>query len=383
MAAPPTYLFVLPWSLEHPGGVNQVVLNLAREAQADGRYRPLVLIADWDAPAPVFGEHQGLATVRWRLRGWPPPGRLRAAVDRWLMRPRFHRRFARFCRDENVRVVNCHYLSDSGYGLLTALRARSLDPPFVISVHGTDVTTAAADGALAARSRRLLQACTAVVAPSRSLAQRCCDELGLQTAPAVIHNGLALQAFKSPPRAAPAVHGRVVLSIGKFERQKGQDVLIDAFSQLAAEFDDLQLWLIGASAPALPALRQQAARSPGGARIRFHADLPHAQVIELLRAARLFVLPSRQESFGLVLLEAGSLNVPVVATHVGGIPEVVTDGETGRLVPPDDAGALAAAMREVLQDPDAAQARAARLAARVERDFSWTRAYQAYIALIG
>ena len=68
----PTYLFVLPWSPEHAGGVNQVVLNLARQIQVEGEWNPLILISDWTARKPVWGQYEDIPTVRWRIRSLLP-----------------------------------------------------------------------------------------------------------------------------------------------------------------------------------------------------------------------------------------------------------------------------------------------------------------------
>ncbi|MFG6416562.1 glycosyltransferase family 4 protein [Roseateles sp. DC23W] len=377
----PTYLLVVPWALHHVGGVNQVVLNLARSALRDGRFRPLILIADWNAREPIFEEFQGISTVRWRIPGWTPRGVARAMFDRWISRPRFNRRFAAFCVARQVELVNCHYLSDSTHGIAGALAAQARHIPLVISVHGTDITTAKNDASRLREHRALLEQCTAAVAPSHNLAERCHQVLGLSRRPEVIHNGVDTeQLLRPPPKPIPPAP--VVLSIGKFERQKGQDVLLQAFAALATEFPEMQLWLVGANAAALQGLRSVAAGSTFANRVHFHIDVPHAEIPALFRAARLFVLPSRQEAFGIVLLEAGCLGVPVIATHVGGVPEIITDGETGLLVPPDDLEALAEAIRQVLRHPAEAQARAARLAARVQQQFSWRQAFARYIAFI-
>ena len=93
----------------------------------------------------------------------------------------------------------------------------------------------------------------------------------------------------------------------------------------------------------------------------------------------MFVLPSRQEPFGIVLLEAGLCKLPVVATKVGGIPEIITDGETGWLVPPGDPTALADAMRAALSFTEQSEKVARRLHARVMKQFSWKVAYRKYI----
>jgi starch synthase len=109
--------------------------------------------------------------------------------------------------------------------------------------------------------------------------------------------------------------------------------------------------------------------------------LPKPDVIELLSHATLFVCPSIYEPLGIVNLEAMACHTAVVASRVGGIPEVVVDGETGLLVPPEDPDALARAINELVADP----ARAARMGeagrTRAVDDFGWDRVAEKTVAL--
>jgi starch synthase len=79
--------------------------------------------------------------------------------------------------------------------------------------------------------------------------------------------------------------------------------------------------------------------------------VPHERMPAFMWGLDVFVNPSRAESFGVAALEAAASGVPVVASHVGGLPEVVADGETGLLVPPEDPAALAAALAGLIRDP--------------------------------
>ena len=100
--------------------------------------------------------------------------------------------------------------------------------------------------------------------------------------------------------------------------------------------------------------------------------LAKREVIQLLSHARVFACPSVYEPLGIVNLEAMACGAAVVASRVGGIPEVVADGETGLLVPPDDPDALAAALNVVLRDRDRAAAMGTRGRARAAAEFDWT-----------
>ena len=103
----------------------------------------------------------------------------------------------------------------------------------------------------------------------------------------------------------------------------------------------------------------------------FEGHVPRGRVPALLAQARLLVLPSRYENFPLSLLEAMSCAVPVVTTRVGGIPEMVADGETGLLVAPGDPEALAAALRRLVGDPALARRLGDAGRRAIETTYSW------------
>jgi starch synthase len=101
--------------------------------------------------------------------------------------------------------------------------------------------------------------------------------------------------------------------------------------------------------------------------------LPKREVIQLLTHATVFACPSLYEPLGIVNLEAMACGAAVAASRVGGIPEVVADGETGLLVPPDDPAALAAALNTLVGDQDLAAAMGARGRTRAITEFGWAR----------
>jgi len=191
----------------------------------------------------------------------------------------------------------------------------------------------------------------------------------------IVHNGVDAEAFRrTDRREALDRHGvRVpyVLFVGRISEQKGIFTLLDAAEAFGP---DVQLVLC-ASSPDTPEIEARlSAAVAGRPRIRWiNAVLPRDEVVELYSHASAFVCPSVYEPFGLINLEAMACETPVIATRVGGTPEVVVDDETGWLVRPGDAAALAAAVRRLLADSDRAArfGRAGRL--RVETQFSWGR----------
>jgi glycosyltransferase involved in cell wall biosynthesis len=173
----------------------------------------------------------------------------------------------------------------------------------------------------------------------------------------VIHNGLDLQQYgRAPDRVLNALRrdlrlgaGPVVIVVANFIAYKGHEYFLRAWATVHRQLPEATALLVG-DGP-VRAAREAEARELGiDASLRFlgiRRDVP-----DLLAVADLLVHPSLQEGFSNALIEAMAAARPVVATDVGGNPEAVLDGETGRLVPARDADALAAAMLEILQRPD-------------------------------
>lgn len=162
----------------------------------------------------------------------------------------------------------------------------------------------------------------------------------------------------------------VLLLVGRLEPQKGIDVLLRALSLM----NQYQITLRIVGYGPYEAEYQALARTLGlSERVEFTGFVAPEAMPEVYCAADLFVLPSRGESFGLVLAEAMAANLPVVASRTGAIPEVIEDGQTGILVPPDDPSALAQALDSILTDPSRSRAMGMTGRARVEAKFTWPR----------
>jgi glycogen(starch) synthase len=170
--------------------------------------------------------------------------------------------------------------------------------------------------------------------------------------------GLTLiQREESRRRWGVADDERLIGFLGRGSQEKGLDVLLDAFAAVRLLRPGVRLVVAGDVENHLSnTTRRGAQPAPAGVRLIGYQTNPRP----VLAACDLIVVPSRVEAFGLVALEALALGLPVIATRCGGLPEIIRDGETGRLVPPNDAGALARALLEALDDWPSAQERGRR-----------------------
>jgi phosphatidyl-myo-inositol alpha-mannosyltransferase len=198
--------------------------------------------------------------------------------------------------------------------------------------------------------------------------------------PAAYHlvpNGVDLERFA--PRRLPAGNRPTILALGRLDPRKGLEHLIDALPEVMRAVGPVRL-LIAGDGPRRDFLRHRAMdRAPGC--VEFLGSVPPERTPELYATADCLCAPAtRNESFGIVLLEAMASARPVVATDLSGYRRVVTAGETGWLVPPANPPALARALVRVLQDPETARAMGEAGRERA-RGYSWPRVSERLVTL--
>lgn len=236
-------------------------------------------------------------------------------------------------------------------GLLAALAGRALGVPSFVYAQGQDLYQASplqriTEVRWACRLASKVGAVSHHLAASLVTATACEDVC-------VIPHGFHLL---EPGRSRDALRGqrqlsetqKVVLSVGRLERIKGQDVLLDAWPRVLEAVPSAVLWLVGDGAQR-HALEAQTDALGITNTVHFMGQKDAAGVAECMAAADLFVLPSRSEAFGIVLLEAMAHALPVVASRVGGVPEVLPEHGDATLVEPEDAGGLASGIVRGLQ----------------------------------
>jgi len=259
--------------------------------------------------------------------------------------------FARLVRSLNADVVHTHLVHADLYGGLAArLRGANL----VTTKHNDDPFRA---GPFRYVERSLTKLADRVIAITDALCSFMIERVGVPPAKVqTIHYGLdALPAAwgENPPDDVPA-DSRLLLAVSRLTQQKGVDVAIRALTELPA---DTVLVVLG-DGPERGSLEQLARELGVPQRVFLQGRVP--DVAAWLRRARVFVHPARWEGFGLGVLEAMLAGLPVVASNVSSLPELVADGETGLLVPPNDATALARSIANALERPELGAAGVAR-----------------------
>lgn len=172
----------------------------------------------------------------------------------------------------------------------------------------------------------------------------------------IIHNCVSTRRFN--PSAVSRDEARLELGIGdeemvvgtvaKLHRGKGVYEMLSAVAELTDSFPGIKLLFVG-DGPEKNGLREETERRSLGDKVIFAGV--RRDVERMYAAMDIFVLPSTcEEAFGMVLIEAMSMSRPVIGTTVGGIPDIIRDGVDGLLVPPGDAGAIAAAVRRLISD---------------------------------
>jgi glycosyltransferase involved in cell wall biosynthesis len=255
------------------------------------------------------------------------------AIDwqRGMLDPLGALRFWRFMRKQQYAIVHVHFGDRAVRGLARAatgarivrhLHGRILEPkglaPISFSCKGAD----------------------AVVAVSEAVAERVIDGK-----PRVIYAGVAIA--DDAPRQSRTESKLVLGTAGRLVKLKGIEYLLKASARLKQEFPGLEVQIAG-TGPELKELQAEVSRLGLEGRVRFLGWIE--EVNSALRSWDVFVMPSLEEGFPIAALNAMAAGLPVVATTVGGIPELIVDGTSGLLVEPGDVEQLVAALGTLLRD---------------------------------
>jgi glycogen(starch) synthase len=193
-----------------------------------------------------------------------------------------------------------------------------------------------------------------------------------QRIPALEDRSSVVRFGIEPPPRDPDPFPRTphLVCLGRSVADKGFDLALGAFPAVRGRFPDARLTIAG-DGPGLSDLKSKADAFGIADATSFPGWIRPSETWSLLESASLVLVPSRKESFGLVALEAALMARPVIAARVGGLPEVVADRETGLLFTSEDSGALAAAIEQLLANPEAAEQMGRRARDRALVLFGW------------
>ncbi len=273
-------------------------------------------------------------------------------------------RVAEVAEDEGLDLIHAHYAIPHTMAALTVkdmLRPRSV--PVVTTLHGTDITVVGQDPSYKRVTRYALTRSDRVTSVSNYLADETRRVFDVDRPIDVVPNFVDGERFRparpSPLRACFAPAGEsVLIHVSNFRPVKQTPLVIDAF-KVVAEARPATLVMVG-DGPDRAACEARVQAYGLRSRVRFLGS--QTDVENLLPAADLFLLPSRYESFGLGALEAMASGTVPIATRAGGLPEVIEDGVTGILVPPEELSTMGRRALDLLAAPDrlASMAAAAR-----------------------
>jgi glycosyltransferase involved in cell wall biosynthesis len=353
---PQTPLAVVMTSFD-AGGTERQMIELIRRLD---RSRWDVRVACFHARGPWHAQVAEVAPVTsFPIRGFGRPDTCRHAFA-----------FARWCARHRIEVVHATDLYTNVFALPAAAIARV--PVRIGSRRGHNTDRSPAHLAM---QRTAYRCAHVVVANSRAAADYLQRENVRANKVVIVPNGVDTAAF-TPAKATE--RRRQVVTVANFRPEKGYDILVDAAALVLQRYPDARFQCVGIGAE-LPAIQTRLAErgiAPAFALLGARHD-----VAALLAAADIFVLPSRSESMPNSILEAMAANLPVVATAVGGIPELIDDGRTGFVVASENPAALAERLCELMQSPVLGTSLGDRARHAAQSLYSFDRMVQAFDSL--
>jgi glycosyltransferase involved in cell wall biosynthesis len=290
--------------------------------------------------------------------------------------------------DADFDLIHVHWVLPNGP--IGAVAARRGDLPLVTSLHGSDVAVSERSRVMARAARWSFSRSAAVTAPSGDLLERA-TRLGASGVLERIPYGADAASFEVRPGAAETVrrrlgfesHHLVVAAVGRFVPMKGFEYLVEAHATALESAPELRLVFVG-DGDMRSVLEARVREFGVSDSVVLAGSADHTQIPEYMAAADIVAVPSiRHRGYvdGLpnVALEAMAAGKPLVGSRVGGIPELIREGENGLLVPEKDAGALAEALVSLARDTALRERLGAKGLAEVRTERSWEAVGQRFV----
>lgn len=282
----------------------------------------------------------------------------------------------RVSQRHRLDLIHAHYAVPHATAAYLAHNILSSDahppPKTVTTLHGTDITLVGSDASYASVVGFSIDASHGVTAVSQSLKRDTLSYLDVKRDIQVIPNFLDCAEYRRKPDdqlrlrlCPPDDCNAIVMHVSNFRSVKRVSLVLEIFKRIRTQVR-ARLVMVG-DGPDRPAVERQAADDGLADVVDFVGE--QQDIVSWLSSADLFLLPSSQESFGLAALEAMACEVPVIASRVGGLPEVITDGVTGFICDPSDTDGMAARGIRVLTDAALRQRIGLAAAADVQQRF--------------
>lgn len=263
-------------------------------------------------------------------------------------------KIAEVARYHRLDVLHVHYAIPHATAGFLARQMLGRHLPLITTLHGTDITLLGDDPSFYDVIEFSMNQSDALTAVSHALARATKEKFRLRVPIETIHNFVNPAVYHPDAgagyrRSEIAGNRRIVIHVSNFRSVKRVPLVVEIFARAIRNQVDAELWLVG-DGPDSGEARRQAVHWGVADRVRFLGKQERPE--QWIACADVLLLPSVQESFGLAALEALACGVPVVASRVGGLVEVVVDGESGFLHEPDDIEGMAGSVRLLLSNPD-------------------------------
>jgi N-acetyl-alpha-D-glucosaminyl L-malate synthase BshA len=291
-------------------------------------------------------------------------------------------KMAEVAETKGLDLLHCHYAiphSVSAFLAKSMLHPRRL--PVVTTLHGTDITLVGSDRSYLPITRFSIDQSDGVTAVSQFLKEATINVIGVKNRIEVIYNFVNCNKYRPSSNQELKKHfapngEKTLIHVSNFRAVKRPADVVEIFQRVQAELPAILL-MVGDGPERSKA--EWAARD-NGIEGKVHFLGKQDNIEELIGISDLLLLPSENESFGLVALEAMACEVPVVASRVGGLPEVITDGVEGFLVEPQDVTNMAARALDILADESLRREMGARARETAHLRFCSTKIIPAYEA---
>jgi glycogen(starch) synthase len=361
------------------GGVEELCRQLAHEYRARGM-GVIVIVNRWPRSMAHYEEYEGIPVYRLPLR--IPDGNWRVKLNYYLTTTTIRRKIKAILAKHKSDLLHVQCVSCNALYAMAAKAATGL--PLVVTLQGEltmDASQLYQRSAVArAMMRQALERADAVTGCSQQTLDEAREFFGREFpgVSSVIYNGVRLSDFADQ---APYQHARpYILAIGRHVPQKGFDQLIRAVALLRQQGRLNHDLLLAGDGPNHEELKQLARELGLESAVKFLGRVDRPRTVALFKGCTFFVLPSRHEPLGIVNLEAMAAGKAIVATRVGGVPELIQDNGNGLLVENNDLPAMARAVGQLMSDATLRDRLAAQSAQHASQ-FDWNVITDRYIEL--